>query len=498
MMRSTELESDMSARTAEDGYILSLRDVLPVIRRRLWIISLVAVVLTGAAVGFSVAQTPMYEASIKILVGQERGTSEAPIGVYDLQQLTLTMVGGVSSRPVAEAVIRQQDLRMTPKEFLEEHLTVEQEPETQWIQVSYRDSNPERAQRVANAVGDVFSKRVSEVSPSANAITATVWERAVVPDEIVSPNPLRNGFLALALGLMIGAGLAFFVEYLDDSWRSPEEMEQISGATTFGIIPEIKDHTSQKGAGGMGQALLKTRRQVREKADTDELAGHLVSVLDPMSAATEAYRSLRTNLLYAAVLDERPKVIVLTSPGQGEGKSTTCANLGVVLAQAGKEVLIVDCDFRKPVMHRFFGLRNLYGIVEVLIGERQLQEVWKQPMERLHVINVGRIPPNPTELLSTRRFAEFLASFREKFDYVLVDAPPIGLVSDAAILATQGDGILFVADAQNTRKGSVRQAIRSLKAVGANVLGTVMNNVKIVKSSYSYYATYYTYGSEPE
>src|SRR5215216_2428814 len=164
---TTELESDMSARTAEGEYILSLREFLRVIRRRLWIIGLVAIVLTKAAVGFSLAQTPMYGASIKILVGQERGTSETPVGVYDLQQLSRTMAGGVASRPVAEAVIRQQDLRITTNEFLEKHLSVEQEPETQWIQVNYRDSNPETAQRVANAVGDVFSKQISEVSPSA-------------------------------------------------------------------------------------------------------------------------------------------------------------------------------------------------------------------------------------------------------------------------------------------------------------------------------------------
>ena len=477
----------MPAGAAEDEYVLSVGDYLRVIWRRLWVIGLAAAVLTGAAVGYSLAQTPMYEASITILVGQERGITETPNDVIGLQQLTQTMVGGVSSRPVAEAVIRQHDLRMTTDEFLNEHLIVEQEPNTQWIQVNYRDSSPERAQRVANAIGDVFSKQVSDVSPSANAITATVWERAVVPGEPVTPKPMRNGLLALALGLVLGVGLAFLLEYLDDSWNSPEEMEQVSGAPTFGIIPELKAHTSHKGAGGMGQSLLKTRRQVGEKADTDELAGRLVTVLDPTSPGAEAYRTLRTNLLYAAVLlDETSKVMVLTSPGPGEGKSTTCANLGVVLAQAGKEVLIVDCDFRKPVMHRFFGMRNLHGLVDVLVGERKLEEVGAEPVKGLKVIAVGHIPPNPTELLGSRRFSELLASFREEFDYVLVDAPPVGLVSDPAILATQGDGVLLVSDAQNTRKGSVRQAMRSLEVVGANVLGTAMNNVETSQRGYHY------------
>jgi capsular exopolysaccharide synthesis family protein len=215
----------------------------------------------------------------------------------------------------------------------------------------------------------------------------------------------------------------------------------------------------------------------------DDLARRLVTVLDPTSAASEAYRTLRTNLLYALV-DEPPKVIVLTSPGQREGKSTTCANLGAVLVQAGKDALILDCDFRKPVMHRFFGMRNLPGVVDVLIGERKLQEVWKEPVAGLKVVPAGPVPSNPTEILGTQRFSAFLGSIRERFDYVLVDAAPVGLVSDPAILATQGDGVLLVLDAQNTRKGSVRQAMRSLEAVGANVIGTVMNNVKASKGAY--------------
>jgi capsular exopolysaccharide synthesis family protein len=485
MMGRAELESDMSARSGEDEYIVSLQDILLVIRRRLWVISVVAVVLAGAAVGFSMAQTPVYEASTKILVGQERGVTIDPNYAYGLQQLTQTMVGGVSSRPVAKAVIRQENLRMTTEEFLS-HLSAEQEPETQWIQVHYTDSSPERAQRLANAVGDVFSKQVSEVNSGATAITVTVWERAVVPDAPVAPNPVRNGLLALALGLFIGVGLAFVLEYRDDRWNSPEEMERVSGAPTFGIIPEFKDSKTQKEVSA-AQSLLKTgRRQAGKEAETDELAGRLVTALDPTSAAAEAYRTLRTNLLYGAFLDEPAKVIVLTSPGPGEGKSTTCANLGVVLAQAGKNTLILDCDFRKPVMHRFFGLRNLHGIVDVVVGERSLQESWKEPVEGLKVVPVGTVPPNPTELLGSRRFSELLASFREEFNYVLVDAAPVGLVSDPAILAAQGDGVLLVSDAQNTRKGSMRQAVRSLGAVGANVLGTVMNNVKASEGGYDY------------
>ncbi len=213
------------------------------------------------------------------------------------------------------------------------------------------------------------------------------------------------------------------------------------------------------------------------KDGTDDLTGRLVTVLDPTSPASEAYRILRTSLLYSFV-DVPPKVIVLTSPGPQEGKSTSCANLGVVLTQASKSTLIVDCDLRKPVMHKLFGLRNIHGIVDVLVSGRKLQEVWHEPVPGLKVVCVGAVPPNPAELLGSKRLSEVLASAREQFDYVLVDAPPIGVVSDPAILSTQGDGVLLVLDAQNTRKGSVRRSVRSLEAIGAKVLGTVMNNVK--------------------
>lgn len=209
------------------------------------------------------------------------------------------------------------------------------------------------------------------------------------------------------------------------------------------------------------------------KDESADLTRYLVTFLNPGSAASEAYRSLRANLLYT-VADEPSKVIVLTSPGPGEGKSTTCANLGVVLAQAGKSTLILDCDLRKPAIHKFFELPNRWGVTNVVVGERSLKEVWEEPVEGLKVVCVGSVPPNPAELLGSQNFSEFLASVREEFDYVLVDASPVELVSDPAILAAQGDGVLLVLDAQKTRKGYLRRSISRLEAVGANVLGTVM------------------------
>jgi len=243
----------------------------------------------------------------------------------------------------------------------------------------------------------------------------------------------------------------------------------------------------------MGRFIGRTKsRRAREEREAEEdFTGRLVTALDPTGPASEAYRTLRTNLIYSLV-DDPPKGIVLTSPGPGEGKSTTCANLGVVLARAAKSTLILDCDLRKPIIHKVFGLRNLHGITDVLVGERSLQEVWREPVEGLKVVPVGPVPLNPAEILGSQRFSKLLAAVRKEFDYVLIDASPVGPVSDPVILATQGDGVLLVLDAQKTRKRPAQQAMYSLKAVGANVLGTVINNVEDTRSGY------YSYEYGPE
>jgi len=223
--------------------LLSLQAILQVIRRRWFWVALVVLLLVGTALVRSYLETPIYQASIKILIGQELGDPDRPSSltgdVQGLQQFTRTAAGVVQTRPVAEGVIQELNLDMTPEAFLG-NLSVEPVAETQIIQVNYTDSDPQRAKQIADTIGEVFSKQVSEVSPNANSITATLWERAIVPEVPISPNPQRSAFLALVLGMIGGVGLALFLEYSDDSWRSPEEVEQISGLPTFGVIPQYK------------------------------------------------------------------------------------------------------------------------------------------------------------------------------------------------------------------------------------------------------------------
>jgi capsular polysaccharide biosynthesis protein len=219
-----------------------LRDLPRTVWKRLWVVILVTLIFVGATVGFSLWQTPVYGASVKILVGQEaEGDQSANLSssVEGLEQLTQTMVEAIDSRPVAEEAIRQLGLQMTPEE-LSSNLTIEQIEATQFIRLYYQDQDPQRAQMVVNTLADVSSERIAQASASANDITATVWEYATVPGAPVSPDPVRNGLVALGLGLMLGLGLAFLLEYLDDSWRSPEEVAQVSGIPTFGVIPRFE------------------------------------------------------------------------------------------------------------------------------------------------------------------------------------------------------------------------------------------------------------------
>jgi capsular polysaccharide biosynthesis protein len=228
--------------TQNEGHVISLREPLQIIRRQIWLITLITALFVGAAVGFSLLQTPVYEAKIKILVGLQRdGSVPLNLGsdIAGLQQLTLTMAEAVDTRPVAEAVTDELNLQESPEALLED-LSAQQMPNTQFIEVSYKDTNPRRAQLVVNRIGQEFSEQVSDVSPSGNGVNATVWERAITPQAPVSPKPLLNSLVALVVGGMLGLGLAFLLEHLDDRWRSPQEAEQIFGVPALGVIPSFK------------------------------------------------------------------------------------------------------------------------------------------------------------------------------------------------------------------------------------------------------------------
>lgn len=207
---------------------------------------------------------------------------------------------------------------------------------------------------------------------------------------------------------------------------------------------------------------------------------------NPKSVAAEAYRSLRTNIQYSS-FDKKYKTILVTSANPGEGKSTTAGNLALTLAEGEAKVLLVDCDMRKPAMHKKFKVTNTYGISDVLLQKKKVMEVAHRYNEKLYIITTGKIPPNPAEMLASKAMTLFLEEIKEHFDYIVLDTPPVQAVADAQILSTKVEGTLFVVRAGVTKKDDVQNSISTLKKVNANIIGTVLHAIDNSRNKYYYY-----------
>jgi capsular polysaccharide biosynthesis protein len=240
--------------------------ILQALRRRMWTIVLVAAVTAVSALGISLMQTPTYEASVMILVGQKTtsDTNFNTADVSDLQELALTVAQAVPTTPVAETVVERLNSQEVSATGVLNNISAEPDPGTMFVNVSYKDTDPERAQRIANTIGKVLSDKISEVSVGANAITATVWEPATLPETPISPDPIRNVLIALVVGSVLGVILAFLLEYVSDRWNSRDEVEEVSGTPTLGVIPKFKLPARRKvGASARRRAILANKEGER-------------------------------------------------------------------------------------------------------------------------------------------------------------------------------------------------------------------------------------------
>ncbi len=289
----------------------------------------------------------------------------------------------------------------------------------------------------------------------------SVVEPAQVPNNPVGTGKTTSVLIAAAIGLMLSGGAAFLLEYLDDTVKTPDDVHQLTKLATLGGVPRIEGDTYDS---------------------------KMITLRQPRSPIAEAYRMLRTNLQFSLV-DKPLQTLLVTSPNPEEGKSISIANLAVVLAQAGKRVVLVDADLRRPVQHRIFTLSNQTGLTTILLDASiHLTDVMQDtPVENLKVITSGPIPPNPSELLGSKRMGYLIDALVEQAEMVLFDSPPVMAVSDSSVLAARLDGALLVIDAGHTRRATLRRSKENLAAVGASILGVVINRIHKQGQEYIYY-----------
>jgi succinoglycan biosynthesis transport protein ExoP len=306
-----------------------------------------------------------------------------------------------------------------------------------------------------------------------------IVDSARVPTGPIEPNIPRNLGFAFVLGSMSGIGLAFLLEGLDNTVRTTEQAQMISGLASLGMIP-LGSKNTREGANAKRLVLASSNEAVE-----------LVSQSRPQSQMAESYRALRTSLLLSN-LGAPPKVIMVTSALPQEGKSTTSINTAVVLAQKGVRVLLIDADLRRPSIHKTLGMGPRSGLSNVLTGSTTLEQaITVSPvLANLHILPAGTPPPNPAELLASTNMRDVLEELRAQYDHIVVDTPPTLSVTDAVVLSPRADAIVLVIRSGQTTKQSLRRARDVLTQVNAKVSGVLLNAVDLSSPDYYYYYEY--------
>jgi len=328
----------------------------------------------------------------------------------------------------------------------------------------------DRAERNVNVQRDILTALRARITQTGIEVevprtTVEIIEEAEAPERPSSPLVVLNIFLSVVLGLLAGTGLAFFVEYLDVSIKTVDEVEKYLGLPVLAVIPQ----------------------QSRPLTEAGQSSGQ-----------GEAYRALRTSLALLA-REGRQKVFTVISGGVGEGKSTTLFNLAYVCAEQGSKVLIIDSDLRRPVQHKMVGLANRTGMVNVLTDELKIEDVVQETgVPNLWMMTSGRLRRGSLGIMNNSRLRAMLDALKDRYDFVLLDSPPILGVTDAAILASEADGVLLVVQYRKYPKIISLRAKRMIENAGGHLMGAVLNNINIMRDDYYYYYHYTTkkyYGS---
>jgi len=292
----------------------------------------------------------------------------------------------------------------------------------------------------------------------------------------VKPNKKRNLLLAVILGLFTGFGLALFLEYLDNTIKLPDEIKEDLNIPYLGAVPAF----SQNGI-------------------PHHIPSDLVTIHSPKSPVSESYRGIRTGILFSSA-DKSPQVIMVTSVSPLEGKTTSAANLSVILANAESRVLLIDADMRRPRIHKVFEVDRKIGLSSVLVGTESLKDaIVSSRVDGLDILPVGHIPPNPSEIIGSQKMEKLLDALRKKYSRIIIDSPPMLAVTDAVVLSQMVDGVLLVIRSGETPRTAIQNSLARLQTVKAKILGAILNSVGVGRDSYYYYQySHYYYGEDPE
>lgn len=444
---------------------MEVRDYLRVLRKS-WrlVVSVVLGTLIIAAV-VTATTTPVYRATTQLFVSTPGGnTSDLLQGSSFTQRQVATYADLMTTRAVLQPVIDRLDLGLSASE-LAKSVSATVPPGTVLIDISVLDTSPEQAATLANEIGGQFTQTVHDLESvdGSSPVKATVVEPAEVPQSPVSPSPARNVAVAIALGIVSGLGVALLKDILDTRITSERDVSRVTAATIIGGIAFDREASKHP----------------------------LIVQADPHSPRAEAFRTLRTNLQFVDAA-ERPRTLVFTSSMPGEGKTTTTANLALTMAASGSSVVVLEGDLRRPRLLDYMGMEGAVGLTNVLIGEADIEDVLQPFGESLVVLGAGTIPPNPSELLGSQAMAHLLRYLEERFDCVIIDAPPLLPVTDAAVLAKLADGAIVVVGSKIIKRDHLARALQTLETVDAHVLGLVMNRLPVTgPDAYTYYGEGY-------